>query len=96
VQVNDKYVASWVKSDVEDALDNLFTFSSVEFGQEIRLGDIYKLVMSINGVDYCTVSTFEMRDPSNVLISAGALSPVQLLKKGTITVSTAGGMTVSA
>jgi hypothetical protein len=52
--------------------------------------------MSINGVDYCTVSTFEMRDPSNVLISAGALSPVQLLKKGTITVSTAGGMTVSA
>jgi hypothetical protein len=34
VQVNDRYVASWVKSDVEDALDNLFTFSSVEFGQK--------------------------------------------------------------
>jgi uncharacterized phage protein gp47/JayE len=96
VQVNDKYVASWVKSDVEDALDDLFVFGSVDFGQEVRLGDIYKLVMSIEGVDYCTVSTFEMRDPSNSVITTGNLSPVQLLKKGTITVTTAGGMTVSA
>jgi uncharacterized phage protein gp47/JayE len=96
VKVSDNYVAAWVKSDVSDAIDGLFSFSSVDFGKEIRVADVYKLVMAVEGVDYCTISTFQMYDPSNTPISTGSLSPVELLKKGTIVVTTTGGMTTSA
>lgn len=96
VKVSDNYVAAWVKSDVSDAIDNLFTFDYVDFGKEIRVADVYKLVMSIEGVDYCTISTFQMYNPSNTPISTGSLSPVELLKKGTVVITTTGGMTTSA
>lgn len=96
VKVSDNYVAAWVKSDVTDTIDNLFTFNSVDFGKEIRVADVYKAVMAVEGVDYCTISTFQMYDPSNNPISTGSLSPVELLKKGTVVITSTGGMTTSA
>jgi hypothetical protein len=96
VKVSDNYVAAWVKSDVSDAIDSLFSFNYVDFGKEIRVADVYKLVMAVEGVDYCTITTFQMYDPSNTPISTGSLSPVELLKKGTVVVTTTGGMTTSA
>lgn len=95
IYVNDRYIANTVKTAVEDALNNLFTIENVDFGKEVRIGDIYKTAMSVDGVDYITVSTYEMRTPANALISAGALPAIEILRKGTFTLTTSGGVTTA-
>ena len=69
VVVKDGYVQRWVRDAVTAALDTLFTFDAVYFGQTLSLGEIYKLIMSVEGVDYVSISRFNTS--SGVAIVAG-------------------------
>jgi hypothetical protein len=52
VHVLDNYKQDTTQSSVESELDDFFDLVSLEFGQDIRISDIYALVENINGVEY--------------------------------------------
>lgn len=93
VKVNDRYVAPWIERDVTSAIDALFDFNSLEIGQEIRVGDIYRAVLSTQGVEYAVVDSFVIKDPSNVTVTT--LPANTLLRKGTVTLNITGGISTS-
>lgn len=85
INVYDGYVASKVQDAVETALDELFMFESVYFNQTLSKGKIYRTILDVPGVDYVTISL-----PSTETVTSGQYG---LLKKGTYTLSTVGGVT---
>jgi hypothetical protein len=85
VNVLDGFIASSVLSDVKKSLDNLFEFDNVFFNQTLSKGTIYRTIMDVAGVDYATLSL-----PSSETVSSGQYG---LLKKGTFTITTVGGVT---
>jgi hypothetical protein len=93
VKVNDRYVAPWVQRDVETAITNLFTYDNVQIGQEVRIGDVYKTILSIEGVEYAVIGTFVIKDNSNVTVTS--LPANVLLRKGTVTLTISGGISTS-
>jgi len=99
IYVKSNYVTTLVAANCINALDGLFSLDNLDFGKEVRIGDVYKALMAVDGVDYVTgpsggAITLEMRSSDNTLIAPGALSPVQFLRKGTYTLTTMGGITV--
>lgn len=93
--VDKRYVAAWVKSDVEVVLDSFFEFGSVKFGKEISLGELYKAIFGVEGVENCVITVLEMRNNLGALVQPGDLGPVELIRKGTYTITTTGGITTS-
>lgn len=85
VYVLDGFVASKVQEAVETALDTLFEFDNVSFNQTLSKGQLYRIMMAVPGVDYVTISL-----PSAETTTSGAYG---LLKKGTYTITTVGGVT---
>ena len=85
VYVLDGYVASKVSEAVETALDEFFEFDNVFFNQTLSKGQIYRKILEVPGVDYVTVSL-----PSTETVTSGQYG---LLKKGTYTITTSGGVT---
>lgn len=55
VYVNSRYVAGWVIADVQAALNSLFEFDNVQFGQTLSLSDIYRTIVDVEGVDYAEI-----------------------------------------
>lgn len=91
IYVNPNYRASLVLADVQAALDTLFGLSNLEIGVEVPVGNIYRTCMNVSGVNYITISTYEMRNSANSVVSS--LGATEMLKKGTFTLSTSGGIT---
>jgi hypothetical protein len=82
VVVKDGYVQRSVRDAVTAALDTIFEFDAVYFGQVLSLGEIYKLIMNVEGVDYVSISRFNTS--SGVAIASGnkiTAAPTSLLKK---------------
>lgn len=94
VYVNDRFVSNWVKRDVEAAIDELFAFDNVFFGQRITLGQIYRLILNVAGVDYITITTFDTSGNTGTQNSI-LIDELQLPKKGTVTLTMSGGITTS-
>lgn len=90
IQVSDGFVKSWVEANVRNAIDGLFTFDNADFGKEIKKGEVYKLIMNLTGVDYIDISSFLIKDSSNNTVTT--LDPTHILRKGTVTLTFAGGM----
>ena len=78
------YVANKVSESVETALNTLFEFDNVFFNQTLSKGQIYRTILDVPGVDYVTISL-----PSTETVTSGAYG---LLKKGTYTLTTVGGV----
>ena len=78
------YVANKVSESVETALNTLFEFDNVFFNQTLSKGQIYRTILDVPGVDYVTLSL-----PSTETVTSGAYG---LLKKGTYTITTVGGV----
>lgn len=93
--VNKRYVSAWVRADVENVLDNFFTFSNVRFGHEVTRGQLYKAILNVEGVDGCNITVLEMRDIEDTLIPEGELPAEALIRKGVYTITTIGGMSTS-
>jgi hypothetical protein len=92
VQVLDSYVARYVERDVINAIDSLLSFSTVRFGQTLSLGQFYRAIMSVEGVDYANISQFNNDEGASVE-STIMIDPYELPKKGTVTLSVFGGIT---
>jgi hypothetical protein len=84
VYVDESYVASSVKRAVEDALNILFDLSSLTFGRDLQIGDVYKTIHDVEGVLYASVT-----------LSGSAPTATQLIKKGSFILETSGGITTS-
>jgi uncharacterized phage protein gp47/JayE len=63
-----------VKTNVEDAIKELFSFENVTFDQVITLGTLYRTVLDITGVDYVTITTFNTSGTPNEISTVG-ISP---------------------
>lgn len=50
--VKDNYVQTWVRNEVEQVVRALLDFDNVTFGQKITIGEIYRAILSVTGVDY--------------------------------------------
>lgn len=85
VNVLSGYIASKVAENVETALNTLFEFENVFFNQTLSKGQIYRTILNVPGVDYVTLSL-----PSTETVTSGEYG---LLKKGTYTITTVGGVT---
>jgi uncharacterized phage protein gp47/JayE len=79
---------------VEAAIDELFAFDNVFFGQRLTLGQLYRIVLNVPGVDYCTVSVFDLESGSGLQDSI-LVNELRLPKKGTITLTMTGGITTT-
>ena len=66
IVVKDGYVQRVVRDAVSAALDTLFTFDAVYFGQSLSLGEVYKLIMSVEGVDYVSISRFKTSSSAGI------------------------------
>lgn len=91
VYVSDSAVALYVKNDVETAINNLFDFDNVFFGQTISLGQVYRAVLNQFGVDYAEITLFDS-DGSAVETSI-TVNAISLPKKGTVSITAVGGIT---
>lgn len=95
VNVNERSVSNWVLRDCEEAVDELFEFDNVFFGQRITLGQIYRLLLNVTGVDFITVTKFD--DEGGSAVEEFILTDeVELPKKGTIVFNMVGGITTSS
>ena len=75
LRVLDGYVRQSVESDVITAIANLFSFENVSFGGTVSLGNLYRTIMSVTGVDYATVSQFT-KGTTDVIDSSGTYQGV--------------------
>lgn len=96
VYINERYVASWVITEIYAAFDELFAFDNVVFNQRITLSQIYRTILSIEGVDYAIIdggdggvfSTSTSGVEQEIVVGTLALP-----RKGTITLNSIGGIT---
>jgi len=52
------YIQEKVVDDVRLAIKDLFTFDAVTFSQKITLGELYRIIMNVSGVDYVNITKF--------------------------------------
>ena len=97
------YVQANVVADVKSAISDLFTFDSVSFGQTLTLGDLYRTVLDVTGVDYVTVDQYTSTNGATTIDTVG-LTPVvkgvkadtdKLLVLNQTNVTASGGITVA-
>lgn len=85
ITVKDGYVQRWTRDAVNTQLDTLFDFDAVTFGQSLSLGEVYRIIMSVEGVDYVSIRTFDtVNNSGNIATGNKITAPaVSLLRKGT-------------
>lgn len=96
--VSPTYYSYEVLLSVENVIKELFSFNSVTFNQRITLGDFYRSILSVTGLDYAIVTKFNTDNSTSVedeiLIGAYAL-PKVILGSGvsdSVTINTVGGV----
>lgn len=82
IVVKTGYVQRWILEAVTAALDNIFEFDNVTFGQILPLGQIYRTIMGIDGVDYVTITGFNTSNVNTIPNNTITASAVGLLRKG--------------
>lgn len=73
ISVLPTYVQDSVVENVRVAIKELFTFDNISFGQRITLGDLYRTILSVDGVDYTNISRFTKT--SNNVIDTISINP---------------------
>lgn len=91
VNVNARAVTSSVRRSLQLALEDLFEFDNVFFGQLLVLAQIYRRCTDIVGVDYVTVTKFCESGGSSVDPEI-LVDPLKLPKLGTLTLTMVGGI----
>lgn len=95
--VKSNYIQSVVKSAVQTALESLFAFGSVSFGDTVTVGELYRTAMAIDGVDYIIVKGFTTTSGGSTTIDTNGKIVVasnQLPKLGVVSfTTTTGGVT---
>ena len=92
VYVNERFVSNWVKQACVEALAELFAFDNVFFGQRITLGQVYRILLGVEGVEYVTVTIFDDQAGGGLEDSI-LTSDIELPKMGTVVFNMSGGIT---
>jgi uncharacterized phage protein gp47/JayE len=92
INVVPTYVALYVEREVEAAIDNLFAFNNVRFGQTISLGRLYRAIVGVRGVEYATITVLDDAGDTSVETTI-TVGDYELPKKGTVNVTVVGGIT---
>lgn len=79
VNVLSNYIRQNVATKVQEAIEELFIFDNVSFGQTLTLGDIYRAALAVEGVDYIVVTRFNTAS-ATVLLGSITATTAQLLK----------------
>lgn len=94
VYVREQYVAQWVKEAVQDVIDSFFQFESVYFNQTMSVGEFYRAIHNVEGVDYANITRFrKSSDSAQEVYTTRVSGETGLFRKGTVSVSTSGGIT---
>ncbi len=99
VGVEPTFYAGDVRQRAQERLEALFDLDNVDFGTPVYLSKTYEAVESVDGVSYADVSVFEgvrSYPVGDVVTSADPgripLRPREFPRKGTIAVTTTGGL----
>lgn len=86
IYVSPGYVAANVLDAVKDVIYDMFSIENVEFGKDMRIGDLYRQIHALEGVDYAELN-----------MSGTAVSNNQLIRlnKSGLSLTTSGGTTAS-
>lgn len=93
VQVDSRYRNDEVKVAVVSALEDLYAFDNMEFGQRITKADIFQAVVRLEGVDYVVITAFNTDGAGDD--GDFTLDYNQLAQLGTLTVNATGGIAAS-
>lgn len=89
IYVDSSYVNNAVKNTVTNALDALFNLGTLEFGEDLQVGDVYQTIHSVEGVLYATLTG------SIPIVSGASPTANQLIRKGTFNLTATGGITTT-
>lgn len=92
IVVSPLYVRASVKTEVEKALANYYSFTTVDFGFVSKLSDVFAAIMSVEGVATCSVSLHYLQGASATLEQNITLLNSEFPKVGTLTISATGGI----
>lgn len=84
IYVTDGFVAAEVLNMVKSMIDNMFSIESIEFGKDIRIGDLYRRIHAIEGVDYAELTVTGTTVDNNQIIR---------LNRSGLNLTTSGGIT---
>jgi hypothetical protein len=68
LHVESTYNRTKVKTDVETALKALFAFDNVDFDYKITIGQVYRKILAIPGVEWADVFWLDTAAPSNTAV----------------------------
>ena len=95
VTVEPNYISSSIQSLIEMLIKRLFMLKNVKFGQDLTLGQVYRLVHSVPGVQSSTVTISGSGwTGANTIESPG--NAYSLICNNNITVTVTGGISTSA
>lgn len=102
VQIKSGYIQEVVYDNVVTAVRNLLSFDNVDFGGSLSLGDVYRAILAVEGVDYTQLTRFTTTG-SNVIdtsgtfigVSAGDASMLVFSTTSTFTITPSGGLVAS-
>lgn len=70
--VQNNYVQSWVKDEVDKAIRDLLSFENVFFDKTLTIGEVYRSALAVNGVDYIDIFNMGTTYNANPLTSTVA------------------------
>lgn len=99
VNVLDGYIQENVATNVNTAITDLFTFDKVSFGGTVSLGELYRTILAVKGVDYATVSRFTTGSGSTTIdgtthkgVTANTTSLLYIATDALPVIATTGGI----
>jgi hypothetical protein len=92
--INARSITTNTRDAITNALESLFEFDRVFFGQRMVLGDVYRTALNVAGIDYVEVTAF-CREGNTGVEQQILVSPIALPKLGTLTVTPIGGISTS-
>lgn len=92
--VKENYVQQWVETAVSDAITAMFDFSKVSFGQVLTVGEFYRTILAVDGVDYAIITDFNTTGIGNGLAASGkiTINDYQLPRKGVVSINSFNGV----
>ena len=67
VKVLPLYNRESVREAVQTAVENVFSYSNVDFGKRISIGSVYRAALQVEGVDYITLNKLKIVGSANAV-----------------------------
>jgi uncharacterized phage protein gp47/JayE len=95
VMVKSAYLQNRVISAVREAVTALFDFDKIDFGQVLTVGEVYRAVLAVEGVDWVVVNEFNTTN-DNSLLNGGRIpiDEYKLAHLADLSITPYGGVTV--